>query len=81
LLKKNKEAIMEKVKFIGVEISEDGETYWRNNNGIIQRKAMYANNPAWEVVATTSLTPTTAEELKKYCENGGYGYSRNIWRE
>ena len=58
---------------LGFEISEDGTTEWRNNGGIIERKALYASHK-WETVAETSTTPHTAKELRANCEKGGFGY-------
>jgi len=62
------------MKHLGIEISEDGRTVWRNNGGIIERKAMYAQNPAWETVAEPC--PHTPQELRVFCANGGFGYQK-----
>ena len=59
---------------LGIEISEDGKTMWRNNGGIIERKAMYAQDPQWENVSRPC--PTTPHELEEFCIAGGFGYSR-----
>ena len=60
---------------LGKQISDDGETLWQNNGGITERKALYAN-AQWETVADPS--PQTPDELKKYCEQGGYKYRRHF---
>jgi hypothetical protein len=56
---------------MGTEISDDGKTKWRNNGGIIERRAQ---GHQWEIVAETEHTPHTAEELKAFCISGGFGY-------
>lgn len=61
------------MKYLGIEISEDGKTQWRDNNGSIERRALYASNK-WEPVADLTATPRTAEELEKYCIDGNFGY-------
>jgi len=59
--------------YMGFEINEDGATEWRNNDGKIERRALYADN-GWESVANLDDTPKTPEELKDDCEKGGFGY-------
>lgn len=68
------------MRYLGVEISEDGETYWRNNGGCIERKAMYTNKPHWENVSG-SETPRTPEELEDFCKKGDFGYRRYITKK
>ena len=62
------------MKYMGFQISEDGKTEWRNNGGIIERRFLYSSSNDWEIVAEDGELPHTARELKKYCEEYGYGY-------
>lgn len=66
----NKEGV--EMKNMGYQISEDGVTQWRNNGGVIERRALYASGQ-WEMVAAPC--PASADELRAECERGGYGYS------
>jgi hypothetical protein len=59
------------MKPLGIQINKDGKCEWRNNGGIIERRFLYANNK-WETVAEPC--PHTPEELKSFCEEGGFDY-------
>jgi len=62
------------MKNLGVQLSDDGKTEWRNNGGCIERKALYAQTPQWENVTSSTTTPTTPAELKAFCKAGNFGY-------
>ena len=65
------------MKYLGYEISEDGATQWRNNGGIIERRALYASG-RWKTVAETTCTPHTRAELQAYCGKNDCRYARNL---
>ncbi len=60
------------IERLGYEISEDGRTLWRVNRGVTERRALYANNQAWEAVAAPA--PKTPAELRTHCKQGGFGF-------
>lgn len=60
------------MKKLGYQICEDGKTEWRNNGGIIERRALYAGNTNWETVAVNSDF-----NLKKFCKAGGYKFLKS----
>lgn len=57
------------MKNLGYEKTEDGVTAWRNNGGIIERKALYAGQKKWETVA---VPPDF--DLRKFCSESGAKY-------
>lgn len=57
------------MKYLGTQISEDGECVWRNNGGVIERRF---EGREWETVGGDA--PKTPDELKTMCERGGYEY-------
>jgi hypothetical protein len=63
--------------YLGKEISEDGITLWRSNGNKTERIALYSHTPRWETVAdpVADPCPHTAEELKTFCKEGGFGYA------
>jgi len=62
-------------KLLGVEIGEDGPTAWRKNGDAIERRCLYNGSAKWESVAVLPCTPKTAEELRKFCNDGGFTYA------
>lgn len=58
------------MKYLGTQISEDGATLWRNNGRCVERLEIYASSE-WE---EANLPEATPEGLRKFCEEGGFGY-------
>ena len=58
------------MKYLGTQISEDGATLWRNNGGWVERLEIYASSE-WKDAKLLEATP---EGLRKFCEEGGFGY-------
>ena len=67
------------MKRLGKKISKDGVTLWRNNGGIIERRAIYANQKGYEIVGGNA--PRTPVELKDLCKKGGYKYQSPYQRK
>ena len=61
------------MKNLGYEIGCDGITQWRNNGGIIERRALYANQKDYESVAVPSNF-----NLQEFCKEGGYKFTKTL---
>lgn len=67
-----KEANVVTITDLGVQVSEDGRTFWRKNGEIIERRSKFSSD--WRPVADTTDCPKTPRELEIMCLKWGCGY-------
>jgi hypothetical protein len=65
---------MSSIKLMGIEITDDGATAWRNNGGCVERRFLYNESRTWQSVADTTDCPRDASGLEAFCdaENATY---------
>ena len=61
------------MKYLGIEISEDGATAWRSNGGVVECRSLYTENPRWYSVGGNA--PKTASELEAFCAEENCTYA------